>query len=475
MTIKFDNSFQRLPKFLYEVVKPTPIKKAKLIHVSSLNEDLDLDLSDEDLKKWLNFEMTLPGEQRIATRYAGHQFGVWAGQLGDGRAISLGEILTPKLGRQEIQTKGSGLTPFSRMGDGKAVIRSSVREYLCSHAMKGLNIPTTEVLALIIGEDKVHRETVERSAIVARVFPSNLRFGHFEMYYHFKKPTELKALIDYTRETFFQGQSTEEMLNTVVERTAKLMAQWMGVGFCHGVMNTDNMSVLGLTIDYGPFGFLEDTVLNYVCNHSDHQGRYAYSQQPDVAQWNLSRFLVCFLGEVPQESLQKMLDGYPAIFETEMQRIARSKLGLKTETPDDYHLYMNLLKIMDQLSLDYTFTFRQLSSYKRSKDESLKDIWDYYGDRIQLKDWLRVYDQRLLVENSSDDERHMQMKTINPKYILKNYIAQEVIKDVEAGNNQKLLEWLEILNSPSLEHEDFHQYSLPTSNEKKNFVVSCSS
>ena len=207
--IKFDNTFQKLPSYLFEHVKPTPIASARLVHVSKLKSDIGLDMPDEEMKRWLNGETSIPGEQRISTRYAGHKFGVWAGQLGDGRAISVGEIVNDK-GRFEIQTKGSGLTPFSRMGDGKAVIRSSVREYLCSEAMNGLGIPTTRVLALMTGEDAVYRETVEKSAVVARVFPSNLRFGHFELCFHFKKEEELKELIEYTRKTFYNNISVED-------------------------------------------------------------------------------------------------------------------------------------------------------------------------------------------------------------------------------------------------------------------------
>jgi uncharacterized protein YdiU (UPF0061 family) len=204
--INFDNSFQTLPVFLHENVEPTPLKDATLVHVTALKKELGLEkLSDAVLQKWLNGETRLHNDQAIATRYAGHQFGVFAGQLGDGRAISLGEVLTADGKRLEIQTKGSGKTPFSRMGDGKAVIRSSVREYLCSEAMYGLGIPTSRVLAIITGEDKVYREIIERSAIVARVFPSNIRFGHFEMCYHYNRTTELNDLIEYTRHTFLKG------------------------------------------------------------------------------------------------------------------------------------------------------------------------------------------------------------------------------------------------------------------------------
>lgn len=470
----FNNTFRSLPPFLYENVKPTPIKNPKLIHLTDLAKDLNLELSPEELMAWLNGEKHLPGEERIASRYAGHQFGVWAGQLGDGRAISIGEIDTDK-GHFEIQTKGSGLTPFSRMGDGKAVIRSSVREYLCSEAMAGLKIPTTRVLALITGVDKVYRETVEKSAIVARVFPTNIRFGHFELCYHFEKEAELNALIDYTRETFFKGMTNEEMLRDVVIRTAKLIAHWQDVGFCHGVMNTDNMSVLGQTIDYGPFGFLEDTVLNYVCNHSDHQGRYAYNQQPSIGMWNLERFMVCFIKHVEKEKLQEILNEYPGHFEKEYLRLSREKLGLLTEVEGDYKFLVEALQTLSKLSIDYTFFFRQLCHYRKGQKESLKDLYDYYGNRQELNDWLEKYSVRLVLENSDDEERSLRMKKNNPKYVLKNYIAQEVIEDVEKGSSEKLNAWLKVLYHPYDEHETFEAYSRPTPPEHKNYEVSCSS
>jgi serine/tyrosine/threonine adenylyltransferase len=462
---QFDNTFQKLPPFLYEFVKPTPIANARLIHVSRLKTEMGLDMNDTVLAKWLNGETTLEGEQRISTRYAGHQFGVWAGQLGDGRAISLGEILHDGK-RFEVQTKGSGLTPFSRMGDGKAVIRSSVREYLCSEAMNGLGIPTTRVLALLTGQDAVYRESVEKSAIVARVFPSNLRFGHFEMCFHFKKEEELKALIDYTRTTFFHDMSVEEMLREIVKRTAHLMANWQNVGFCHGVMNTDNMSVLGLTIDYGPYGFLEDTILNYICNHSDHQGRYAYNNQPSIGMWNLERLLVCFMNHVPKETLGEILNEYPAIFEAEYLRLSRLKMGFMKEGPEDFNLLIQALQMMNALAIDYTYFWRQLAY-------DLKGVYEYYGQRTELIEWHNKYKERLKSEDTSDLKDRL-LKT-NPKYVLKNYIAQEVIEDVENGSDQKLKMWLDVLYSPFDEHPLFDKYSLPTPSEHKNYEVSCSS
>ncbi|MGE3609815.1 MAG: YdiU family protein [Bacteriovoracaceae bacterium] len=469
--MKFKNSFRTLPSFFYEDVVPTPINNAKLIHATDRRKNIHL--NDDELRQWLNGQMKLEGEQRLASRYAGHQFGVWAGQLGDGRAISLGEIQTAD-GKFEIQTKGSGLTPFSRMGDGKAVIRSSVREYLCSEAMHGLNIPTTRVLALLTGEDDVYRETIERSALIARVFPTNLRFGHFEMAFHFDKKNELDALIEYTRSEFFSDLSTSQMLQEIVTQTAKLMAKWQSVGFCHGVMNTDNMSILGLTIDYGPFGFLEDTHLSHVCNHSDHQGRYAYHRQPTIAQWNLERLLVCFIHHVPREELQKILNSFAPTFEQEFTQLCREKLGLQSNLPQDLALFIELIQILDQLSIDYTYFFRSLSRYTK-EDKEFNGLWDYYGKRQELIQWLQKYQERLALEDCPDDLRHISMLKVNPKYILRNYIAQEVIESVEKGESESLAKWLKIFYSPFEEHAEFEHYARPTPPEKKNFIVSCSS
>lgn len=461
----FDNTFRNLPPYLYENVRPTPITNARLIHVSKLKNEIGIDLSDADLAKWLNSELHMEGEQRISTRYAGHQFGVWAGQLGDGRAISLGEIVNGN-NRYEIQTKGSGLTPFSRMGDGKAVIRSSVREYLCSEAMNGLGIPTTRVLALLTGEDAVYRETVEKSALVARVFPSNIRFGHFEMCFHFKKEEELKALVEYTRKTFFNDMTIEEMLREIVKRTAQLMANWQNIGFCHGVMNTDNMSILGLTIDYGPYGFMEDTMLNFVCNHSDHQGRYSYNNQPSIGMWNLERLLVCFMNLVPREKLEEILNSYPELFETEYIRLSRMKMGLEKEEADDYKLLVEGLQMLSKLNIDYTYFWRQLAY-------DLKGVYEYYGQRTELIEWHEKYQARLKSEDTTNlKERILK---VNPKYVLKNYIAQEVIDDVEAGRDLKLKDWLNVFYSPFEEHSAFEKYSLPTPAEHKDYEVSCSS
>jgi uncharacterized protein YdiU (UPF0061 family) len=467
--LSFDHSFQTLPAVFYNEVQPTPLTNPKLIAISRDCEKLlQLGLTDDQLTQWLNGTLRLSGDQRISTRYAGHQFGVWAGQLGDGRAISLGEIIVNHE-RFEVQTKGSGLTPFSRMGDGKAVVRSSIREYLASEHMNALNVPTTRALACIAGDDPVEREQIERSALIARVFPSNLRFGHFEYAFHFDQPEALKALVEYARKNFFQEcSSTFDMLQTISHRTASLIADWMGLGFCHGVMNTDNMSLLGLTIDYGPFGFMEDFDKNWICNHSDPQGRYNYSNQPNVALWNLDRLLWTFSELVPREQLQEIFDGFLPTYEKCFEIIFRKKLGLQKELPEDIALIAQLLQLMHQQSLDFTYIFRNLTQ-SLSAYPNLQTLpeWKLWQDR---------YQQRLLLENVSPEQIKVRIHKQNPKYVLKNYIAQEIIDSVETTKPSELLQkWFEVLTHPFDEHPDFHKYSLPTPSDKKDMIVSCSS
>ncbi len=476
----FDLSFQKLPSLFYEKVKPTPLTDAhRILFSPSCLDLLEWNLSPdhlEDFTRWINGETQIAGDQRIATRYAGHQFGVWAGQLGDGRAISLGEILNSRNERWEIQTKGSGLTPFSRMGDGKAVIRSSVREYLCSEAMAALGIPTTRALILLTGKDPVFRETVERSALIARVFPSNLRFGHFEYGFHFGFKAELQALIEYSQKNFFPEQKTlRGMLEQIVLRTAELMAQWQAVGFCHGVMNTDNMSLLGLTLDYGPFGFMEDTQLNHVCNHSDTQGRYAYFRQPQTALWNLDRLMVCFSEILPIPELQTVLSLYGPHYEKHWLRNFGSKLGLAQARPEDATLVQQLLEVLHQNRIDFTYFFRSLSAYALGQPDSLGSFFGHYPRWENLLRWLEVYDARLKEEERSSSDRHTQMRATNPKYVLRNYIAEEVIQTVEADQSERIQEWMKVLYSPYDEHPDFHAYSLPTPPQHRDLSVSCSS
>ncbi len=475
----FENTFSTLPPFFFEEVAPTPLKNATLLHQTELVRDLGLEaLTPAELKSWLNGESRLTGDQRISTRYAGHQFGVWAGQLGDGRAISLGEVITQKMGRQEIQAKGLGMTPFSRQGDGKAVLRSSIREYLCAEAMDALGIPTTRSLALILGEGAVEREEIEFEAATIRVFPSQIRFGHFEMAFHSGKKSELKALIEYTRSRFFDGASIEEMLHAVMDKTARMIALWQSVGFCHGVMNTDNMSILGLTLDYGPFGFMEDFNPHHICNHSDREGRYAYSEQPRVGMWNLERLFVCFSDLVTRERLIALLETYPARFQTHLIETYRKKLGLQEERPEDLELIEALLEMLAECKFDCTFFFRSLSRYHAGSIESLAGFRDHYPESLEsssLARWLTRYQERLILEGSVDSERSAQMLGVNPKFVLRNPLAQEIIANTSAGKTEALAGWYQVLRSPFQEHPEVGTWAGPLPSNLKNRILSCSS
>jgi serine/tyrosine/threonine adenylyltransferase len=387
------------------------------------------------------------GVQPFASVYSGHQFGVWAGQLGDGRALLLGEIDTPA-GAMEVQLKGSGLTPYSRMGDGRAVLRSSIREFLCSEAMHALGIPTTRALAVIVSPQPVRRETIETAAVVTRIAPSFLRFGHFEHFAHTAQDADsLKRLFDAATQRYFSCiESPAALLEAVARRTARLMAQWQLVGFCHGVMNTDNMSLLGLTIDYGPFGFLDAFDPMHVCNHSDDQGRYAYARQPSVAFWNLHALAQSLLPlvegpkEAASEQLLAALEPYKAEFAAAMVSGLRAKLGLVAEHDDDAALADDLLKLMAEDRADFTITWRRMSDLTSARDCFLQ--------RDKLDAWAERYRARLAQEDSNDTERAVRMHRANPKFVLRNHLAQSAIERAQQGDFGETQRLLKVLERP---------------------------
>jgi len=387
------------------------------------------------------------GLRSFASVYSGHQFGVWAGQLGDGRALLLGEIDTPD-GAMEVQLKGSGLTPYSRMGDGRAVLRSSIREFLCSEAMHALGIPTTRALAVIASPQPVRREAIETAAVVTRVAPSFLRFGHFEHFAHTARDdAALRQLFDATTERYFPGiDGPVALLEEVARRTARLVAQWQLVGFCHGVMNTDNMSLLGLTIDYGPFGFLDAFDPMHVCNHSDDQGRYAYARQPSVAFWNLHALAQALLPlvegskEEASERLLAALEPYKAEFANAMVRGLRAKLGLVAEHDDDAALADDLLKLMAEDHADFTITWRRLADLAAARD--------CFIQREKFDAWAERYRARLALEHSDDAERAQRMHRANPKFVLRNHLAQTAIERAQQGDHGETQRLLKVLERP---------------------------
>ena len=396
---------------------------------------------------------TWPGMQPLASVYSGHQFGVWAGQLGDGRALLLGEVEAPG-GGLELQLKGSGHTPYSRMGDGRAVLRSSIREFLCSEAMDALAIPTTRALCITGSPLPVRREQIETAAVVTRVAPSFIRFGHFEHFAHHDQPERLRRLADFVVEQYFPEctggtQPYLALLGAVARRTAELMAQWQSVGFCHGVMNTDNMSILGLTIDYGPFGFLDAFDPGHICNHSDHQGRYAWARQPNVAFWNLHALAQALLPliEDPDAALEQ-LEVYKDVFAQAMQSRWRAKLGLQTAEDNDRELADALLGLMASDRADFTITWRRLCGFDSAPGASNAAIRDMFIDRPAFDAWARRYAERLARENSVDAQRALRMRAVNPKYVLRNHLAEMAIRDAGQGSFDETERLLKVLRHP---------------------------
>jgi uncharacterized protein YdiU (UPF0061 family) len=404
-----------------------------------------------------------PGMSPFATVYSGHQFGVWAGQLGDGRAMSLGELATA-MGPQELQLKGAGATPYSRRADGRAVLRSSIREYLCSEAMHGLGIPTTRALSLVASPLPVRRESVETAAVVCRVAPSFLRFGHFEHFAYTTQPgadQALRALIDHvvTHHRPHLADAPDRamaLLDDAVGTTAELVAAWQSVGFCHGVMNTDNMSILGLTIDYGPFGFMDGFDPDHICNHSDDHGRYSWNNQPQIGFWNLRALAQALLAAMPgaKEDPQPVIDllqTYEQRFPQAMRARWRAKLGLRTEREDDGELAVALLKVMAQGRADFTITFRRLGEYQAGlppQDPANARVRDLFLDREGFDAWAQRYSERLKAEGSVDAERRQRMAQVNPAYVLRNHLAEGAIQRARQGDFSEVARLHKLLQRP---------------------------
>ena len=400
-----------------------------------------------------------PGMVQLASVYSGHQFGVWAGQLGDGRALWLGEMNTP-FGPMEIQLKGAGKTPYSRMGDGRAVLRSSIREFLGSEAMHGLGIPTTRALCVTGSELPVRRETLETAAVVTRVAPSFVRFGHFEHFAHhaeFERDghSALRKLADFVIAHHYPAcrdaaNPYAALLERVTLRTAALMAGWQSVGFCHGVMNTDNMSILGSTIDYGPFGFLDQFDPGHVCNHSDHQGRYAWARQPNVAFWNLHALAQALMPLIADSDLAlAALEPYKAAFADALLARWRAKLGLQAREDADRELVDDLLRLMAADRCDFTITFRRMAGFSGDSGAANTTIRDLFMDRTPFDAWALRYAERLAREpGGAGTDRALRMNRTNPKFILRNHLADLAIREAQAGDFAETQRLLKVLQHP---------------------------
>lgn len=485
--LNFDNTYARLPENFYKRVKPTALPAPYLISFNpSAAELLDLDPREcetDDFIETFAGNRLPSGSDPLAAVYAGHQFGQFVPQLGDGRAILLGEVLNAKGERWDVQLKGAGRTAFSRFGDGRAVLRSTIREYLCSEAMHGLGIPTSRALAIVGSDQPVRRETFETAAVLTRLATTHVRFGSFEYFYHRGLYDLVKQLADYVIDNHFTELSTLkeprkylEFFREVVRRTARLIARWQAVGFTHGVMNTDNMSIIGLTIDYGPFGFLDAFDAGFIPNHSDYAGRYAYDQQPAVALWNLSALAQALVKLVAREDLLEALEDYRTIFANAYAEQMRGKLGLNDAHEDDIDLISALLTRLQTNRVDYTIFFRRLSELSLDSNVHDERLSDLFINPQDFDGWAKDYRARLLLEDSVDAERSVRMNLSNPKYVLRNYMAQTAIESAtEQRDYSEIDRLLKLLRRPFDEQPEMEEYAQLPPAWSAEISVSCSS
>jgi serine/tyrosine/threonine adenylyltransferase len=483
--IKFDNTYARLPASFYAKLNPTPF--ATPPYLISFNPEaaelIDLDPGQAKRPEFSGVfggSMLMPGMEPLAMLYSGHQFGVYVPQLGDGRAILLGEVRNERGEKWDLHMKGAGLTPFSREGDGRAVLRSTIREYLCSEAMHGLGIPTTRALCIVGSDDQVYREQVETGAMLVRMAPSHVRFGSFEILYYRKQHEHLKILADYVIANHFPhlvdgAEKYAHFFSEVVERTARLIAQWQAVGWAHGVMNTDNMSIHGITLDYGPFGFIDDYDPGFICNHSDHNGRYAFNQQPYIGLWNLSCLAQALLPLAQKEELKAALDRYTPLCEGQYMELMRAKFGLIETKEQDASLIQDLLALMQLHHIDYTSFFRLLGRFQIGASSRNEPLRDFFLDRESFDKWAIRYEDRLREERSRDGDRLVRMNLVNPKYVLRNYLAQTAIERAQQRDCSEIDRLLTLLQNPYSEQPGMDAYAAPPPNWGKHLSVSCSS
>ncbi|MEY4707547.1 MAG: hypothetical protein RJB58_1270 [Pseudomonadota bacterium] len=469
--LTLENHYAGLPEDFYtkmpaEKVGQTP----RLIHANPKAAALlDIDphlLGDPRFVEVVSGHAPLENFSPLAMVYSGHQFGVWAGQLGDGRALLIGQARNQGGELWDIQLKGAGKTPYSRFGDGRAVMRSTIREYLCSEAMAALGIPTSRALAIVATGETVMREAPEPGAVLTRLARSHVRFGHFEHFFHRGEKDKVRVLADHVIAEYFPDMIGDHAAwyGEVVKRTAVMVAQWQAVGFAHGVMNTDNMSILGLTIDYGPYGFLDAYDPQFICNHTDTQGRYSFINQPVIAHWNLRALALALSDLIPTETLIEKLATFEAHFGGTYHALMRAKLGLTREVEGDNKLIGGLLGLMNKTRADYTLSFRNLTGEDA-------DWLKLFGDaNVEAEAWLSRYRVRTESEDVSG------LNQINPRYVLRNWVAETAIRAVEDNNDIATLDRIfRLMQAPFETHDGDEAFAAPPPPNMCDLEVSCSS
>ncbi|RBW55227.1 YdiU family protein [Tenacibaculum sp. E3R01] len=502
-----ENTRRQVLDACFSYVTPKKTANPSLIHVSEeMLVELGLTKDDAKTNKFLSIftgNEVLENTHPYAMCYGGHQFGNWAGQLGDGRAINLFEVTHNKK-QWAVQLKGAGETPYSRTADGLAVLRSSIREYLCSEAMHHLGVPTTRALSLSLSGDEVLRDVLyngnrayEKGAIVSRTAPSFIRFGSFEILSSRKNNVALQQLTDYTINHFYPEitstgkQKYLDFLTKVRDNTIEMIVHWQRVGFVHGVMNTDNMSILGLTIDYGPYGWLEGFDFGWTPNTTDAQHkRYRFGNQSYIGLWNLFKLANALYPLIEEaEPLQQILDGYNSLFKEQYETMMKSKLGLIQNNDTDSELIGRLEETLHLIETDMTIFFRNLSKITKEDTISIaiEKIAEAFYNPLELKDeikqhwetWLTQYIDRLQQETQTNEQRKQQMDTVNPKYVLRNYMAQLAIDDANKGDYNLIEEFYQLLKQPYSEQPQHHKWFAKRPEWARNKVgcsmLSCSS
>jgi uncharacterized protein YdiU (UPF0061 family) len=486
-TLRLSEGYAVLGERFVERRDPSPLSDPYQIAV---NPDVArlLDVRESELER-PEFLRLSAGSARFgpvrpfAAVYAGHQFGTFVPRLGDGRAITLGELQTADGRRFEWQVKGAGATAFSRFGDGRAVLRSTIREYLASEAMAALGIPTTRALAIAGSDDPVFRERPETAAVLTRVAPSHLRFGTFEFFHYRGEFDAVKELADYTVSRFYphlqpiadDGERYAAFLREVTVRTAQLIAKWQAVGFAHGVMNTDNMSILGLTLDYGPYGFLDAYDAGFICNHTDEAGRYSFERQPTIGLWNCSALAAALGSLVSKSDAEAALAAYEPAFHSAFLGLLRAKFGLENAQDGDAALFLACFEALQNGRVDYTNFFRALGGLTRTSTSYDDTLALMFENRSEWYDWQRLYRDRLAGEVRGDAARSAAMAAANPAYVLRNYLAQNAIEAAEARDYTEIGRLQAALREPFEARPERAAYAAPPPESARHIVVSCSS
>ncbi|XP_056594019.1 protein adenylyltransferase SelO-like [Triplophysa dalaica] len=503
---EFDGNFNRVVTgCVFSECQPTPLKAPLTLAAVSLDvlcNVLDLDesvIQKEEFLQCVSGGKLFAGSVPLSHRYGGHQFGYWSGQLGDGRAHLLGEYTNGKGERWELQLKGSGKTPYSRSGDGRAVIRSSVREFLCSEAMHFLGIPTSRALSLVVSEEPVWRDPFyngnvkqERGAVVLRLAKSWFRIGSLEILTKAGEIHILRTLLEFVIKEHYRSIAANDPDKYVafffraVNETAHLISQWMSVGFAHGVCNTDNFSLLSVTIDYGPFGFMESYDPNFVPNTSDDEDRYSIGSQANVGLFNLQKLLEALQPLLTADQLsqsQQILKEYPQIYQRRFHELFKAKLGLLGHEEEDSYLIAFFLKLMEDSRADFTMTVRQLSEVSPSQLENgsvPQSMWalSVLSSQEYFANWVELYSKRLSRQHGDSDEaRQHRMQRVNPRYVLRNWMAESAIRKAEKNDFSEVALLQQILMKPFVEQEEAERagYSSKTPLWAQHLRVSCSS